>query len=51
MAVLIADNDEAVSGLLSEVLAQQGVRPRQAFDGDEAGRKPVFLLQAGGGAG
>jgi DNA-binding response OmpR family regulator len=38
MAVLIADNDEAVSGLLSEVLAQQGVRPRQAFDGDEARR-------------
>jgi len=38
MVVLIADNDQAVSGLLSEVLGQQGVRPRQAFDGDEACR-------------
>lgn len=36
MTVLIADNDRAVSGLLAEVLAQQGLRPRQAFDGEEA---------------
>lgn len=38
MVVLIADNDQAVSGLLAEVLRQQGVEIRQAFDGDAARR-------------
>jgi two-component system nitrogen regulation response regulator GlnG len=34
--VLIADNDEAVSGLLVEVLRQSGISPEQAFNGLEA---------------
>lgn len=38
MTVLIADNDRAVSGLLTEVLAQTGLNTRNAYDGDEASR-------------
>ena len=38
MSVLIADNDRAVSGLLTEVLAQSGLRAGHAYDGDEARR-------------
>ena len=36
MTVLIADNDRAVSGLLSEVLQQSGLHPTHAYDGHEA---------------
>ena len=36
MSVLIADNDHAVSGLLTEVLGQIGVRPSHAYDGEAA---------------
>jgi len=36
MAVLIADNDRAVSGLLTDVLAQSGIEVVHAFDGDAA---------------
>lgn len=35
-SVLIADNDRAVNGLLSEVLARFGVPVRQVFDGRAA---------------
>ncbi|MCK5941611.1 MAG: response regulator [Planctomycetes bacterium] len=38
MSVLIADNDRAVSGLLTEVLHQSGLRPSHAYDGHEARR-------------
>lgn len=38
MTVLIADNDRAVSGLLSEVLQRSGLHPIHAYDGDEARR-------------
>ncbi|MGK0203190.1 MAG: CheY-like chemotaxis protein [Planctomycetota bacterium] len=38
MTVLIADNDRAVSGLLTEVLAQSGLNTSNAYDGDEARR-------------
>ncbi len=38
MAVLIADNDHQVSGLLSEVLKQSGIDPSHAYDGEEARR-------------
>ena len=38
MTVLIADNDRAVSGLLTEVLAQTGLATCNAYDGDEARR-------------
>lgn len=38
MTVLIADNDRAVSGLLTEVLVQAGLRTGNAYDGDEASR-------------
>tara|TARA_R110002072_G_scaffold46591_10_gene129139 strand:- start:154709 stop:155110 length:402 start_codon:yes stop_codon:yes gene_type:complete len=38
MTVLIADNDRAVSGLLTEVLAQCGLETSNAYDGDEASR-------------
>ena len=38
MTVLIADNDRAVSGLLTEVLAQSGLETSNAYDGDEACR-------------
>jgi len=38
MSVLIADNDRAVSGLLTEVLGQAGLKPIHAYDGDEARR-------------
>ena len=38
MTVLIADNDRAVSGLLSEVLQQSGLQPTHAYDGQEARR-------------
>lgn len=34
--VLIADNDRAVSALLTEILTHVGISVRQAFDGDEA---------------
>ena len=34
--VLIADNDRAVSALLTEILTHVGLAVRQAFDGDEA---------------
>lgn len=34
--VLIADNDRAVSGLLSDVLQRYGMRTRFAYDGAEA---------------
>lgn len=34
--VLIADNDRAVSGLLTEVLARVGLRPTNAYDGTAA---------------
>jgi CheY-like chemotaxis protein len=34
--VLVADNDRAVSSLLSEVLRRQGLRVLQAFDGEQA---------------
>jgi DNA-binding response OmpR family regulator len=36
MTVLIADNDRAVSGLLSEVLQRSGLHPIHAYDGYEA---------------
>ena len=36
--VLIADNDRAVSGLLTEVLERRGVRADHAFDGEAARR-------------
>ncbi|MEO6596591.1 MAG: response regulator [Planctomycetota bacterium] len=36
--VLIADNDRAVSALLTEVLVRAGLFPRHAFDGDAAQR-------------
>ncbi len=39
VVVLIADNDQAVSGLLTEVLRQSGIAPEQAFDGEEARRR------------
>lgn len=35
-SILIADNDRAVNGLLSEVLARFGLDVRQAFDGHTA---------------
>lgn len=38
MAVLIADNDRAVSGLLADVLGQSGIVPGHAYDGEEAKR-------------
>ena len=38
MSVLIADNDRAVSGLLTEVLGQAGLKPIHAYDGVEARR-------------
>ena len=38
MSVLIADNDRAVSGLLTEVLLQSGLRADHAYDGEEARR-------------
>lgn len=38
MTVLIADNDRAVSGLLTEVLAQTGLATCNAYDGEEASR-------------
>jgi len=38
MTVLIADNDRAVSQLLSEVLQQSGLHPTHAHDGDAARR-------------
>ena len=38
MSVLIADNDRAVSGLLTEVLGQAGIKPAHAYDGEEARR-------------
>lgn len=36
MTVLIADNDRAVSGLLTDVLKQSGLQMMHAYDGDEA---------------
>ena len=36
MTVLIADNDRAVSGLLSDVLQQSGLCLRHAYDGEQA---------------
>lgn len=39
MSVLIADNDRAVSGLLTEVLLQSGLRASHAYDGDDARRQ------------
>ena len=36
MSVLIADNDRAVSGLLSEVLQQSGFTVEHAYDGEAA---------------
>lgn len=38
MTVLIADNDRAVSGLLTDVLKQSGLQMMHAYDGDEASR-------------
>lgn len=38
MTVLIADNDRAVSGLLTDVLKQSGLQLMHAFDGEEASR-------------
>lgn len=35
-SILIADNDRAVNGLLSEVLSRFGLDVRQAFDGQAA---------------
>ena len=34
--VLIADNDRAVNGLLTDVLRRVGLEPLHAYDGDEA---------------
>lgn len=36
MTVLIADNDRAVSALLTDVLKQSGLQMMHAYDGDEA---------------
>ena len=38
MAVLIADNDRSVSGLLADVLGQSAITPVHAYDGEEAMR-------------
>lgn len=42
--VLIADNDRAVSSLLTDVLVRAGLRVRHAYDGEEA----RTMAQAGG---
>lgn len=42
--VLIADNDRAVSGLLTEVLARRGLRTANAYDGTSA-RELALRLQ------
>jgi len=45
--VLIADNDTAVSGLLTEVLVRSGLSVRHAFDGEaarEMAREPLVRV-------